>query len=126
MCEICRQTVCPSGCPNAPLWEPPTCDLCDGEARWEYDGVHLCTQCLHESVTEDAEFEDAAAFVSESRDQWHDLLDHLLDTGKLGADTLRETRFDWPKIVQDYCDGNDYFFEFLEARKDLSYRGLYE
>lgn len=126
MCEICRQTVCPSGCPNAPLWEPPTCDLCDGEARWEYDGVHLCTQCLHESVTEDAEFEDAVAFVSESRDQWHDLLDHLLDTGKLGADTLRETRFDWPKIVQDYCDGNDYFFEFLEARKDLSYRGLYE
>ena len=126
MCEICRQTVCPSGCPNAPLWEPPTCDLCDGEARWEYDGVHLCTQCLHESVTEDSEFEDAVAFVSESRDQWHDLLDHLLDTGKLGADTLRETRFDWPKIVQDYCDGNDYFFEFLEARKDLSYRGLYE
>lgn len=126
MCDVCRQTICPSGCPNAPLWEPHTCDLCDNEARWEYDGVHLCTQCLHESVTEDADFEDAVAFVSESRDQWHDLLDHLLDTGKLGADTLRETRFDWPKIVQDYCDGNDYFFEFLEARKDLSYRGILE
>jgi len=126
MCEICRQTICPSGCPSAPLWEPHACDLCENEARWEYEGLHLCTRCLRESVTEDADFEDAVAFVSESRDQWHDLLDHLLDTGKLGADTLRDTRFDWPRMVQEYCDGNDYFFEFLEARKDLSYRGLYE
>lgn len=124
MCEICRQTICPSGCPNAPLWEPPTCDFCDGEARWEYDGAHLCTRCLRKSVTEDAEFEDVVAFVSESRGRWHDLLDHLLDTGKLGADTLRETRFDWPRMVQEYCDGNDYFFEFLEAKKDLDYRRL--
>lgn len=124
MCEICRQTICPSGCPNAPIWEPPTCDLCGGEARWGYEGLYLCTRCLRESVTEDADFEDAVAFVSESRDQWHDLLDHLLDTGKLGADTIRETRFDWPGIVQEYCDGNDYFFEFLEARKDLNYRGI--
>ena len=124
MCDICRQTICPSGRPNAPLWEPHSCDLCENEARWEYDGLHLCTRCLHESVTEDAEFEDAVAFVSESRDQWHAFLDFLLDAGELGAGTLRETRFDWPGIVQEYCDGNDYFFEFLEARKDLNYRGI--
>ena len=124
MCEICRQVHCPSGCPNAPIWEPPKCDLCDREARWEYDGVRLCTRCLHESVTEDADFEDSVAFVSESRDQWHGFLDYLLDTGKLGADTLRETRFDWPNMVHCYCGGNDYFFEYLEAKKDLEYRGL--
>ena len=64
------------------------------------------------------------AFVSESRDQWHDLLDYLLDTGKLEAGTLRETRFDWPVALQEYCAGNDYFFEYLEAKKDLEYRGL--
>lgn len=124
MCEICGQVHCPSGCPNAPIWEPPKCDLCDREARWEYDGVRLCTRCLHESVTEDADFEDAVAFVSESRDQWHGFLDYLLDTGKLGADTLRETRFDWPNMVHCYCGGNDYFFEYLEAKKDLEYRGV--
>ena len=124
MCEVCRQTICPSGCPNAPLWEPHSCDLCENEARWEDDGFHLCTRCLHESITEDAEFEDMTAFVSESRDQWHNFLDFLLDSGELGADTLRKTRFDWPKAAQTYCLGNDYFFEYLEAKKDLEYRGL--
>ncbi|MCB5942622.1 hypothetical protein LJB68_13895 [bacterium 210820-DFI.6.52] len=63
-------------------------------------------------------------FISESRDQWHGFLDYLLDTGKLRADTLRETRFDWPRAAQTYCLGNDYFFEYLEAKKDLEYRGL--
>lgn len=124
MCEICRQKPCPSGCPNAPEWEPHSCDLCENEARWEYDGVHLCTRCLRESVTVDAKFEEMATFISESRDQWHNFLDFLLDSGGLVVDTLRETRFDWAKAAQTYCIGNDYFFEFLESKNDLAYRGL--
>lgn len=124
MCEICRQVHCPSGCPNAPIWEPPKCDLCGREARWEYDGVRLCTRCLRESVTEDADFEDAVAFVSESRDQWHGFLNYLLDTGKLEAGTLRETRFDWPSAVREYCSGNEDFFEYLDYNQKVHYKEL--
>ena len=86
--------------------------------------MRLCTRCLHESITEDAEFEDMTAFVSESRDQWHNFLDFLLDSGELEADTLRETRYSWPRMVREYCGGNDYFFEYLEAKKRLGIQGV--
>ncbi|MBU5419632.1 hypothetical protein KQI11_05800 [Acetanaerobacterium sp. MSJ-12] len=124
MCDVCRQTTCPSGCPNAPEWAPPECDLCDNEARWEYEGERLCTRCLVESVTEDAEFEEMIAFVSESRDQWHNFLDFLLDSGELGAETLRGTRFDWPSAVREYCSGNEDFFEYLDYNQKVHYKEL--
>lgn len=124
MCEICRQVHCPSGCPNAPLWEPPTCDLCDGEARWEYDGVHLCTRCLHESVTEDADFEEMATFVSESHDQWHNFFEYLLGFGILCKEALKNKRFNLQQAASMYCDGNEDFFEFLDEKNELGYRPL--
>ena len=52
MCEICHQTFCPSGCPNAP--EPPVfaeCDSCgteiyDGNEYYEINGCNYCEDCV--------------------------------------------------------------------------------
>lgn len=52
MCDICRFTVCPSGCPNAP--EPPLfadCEECgehiyDGDEYYEILDHKLCESCV--------------------------------------------------------------------------------
>lgn len=52
MCEICRQSMCPSGCPNAP--EPPVyteCDECDesiydGDEYYAIGDRNYCESCV--------------------------------------------------------------------------------
>lgn len=53
MCELCRKSICPGACPNAP--EPPLygeCEVCgepiyDGDECYEL-GDHLyCEACVH-------------------------------------------------------------------------------
>ena len=50
MCEECRQTYCPPGCPNAP--EPPVvlhCSCCGEpirEGELYVEDARLCTTCL--------------------------------------------------------------------------------
>ena len=52
MCEICRQYICPSGCPNAP--EPPVfvecvgcgSDIMDGDDYYDIDGDYYCEDCI--------------------------------------------------------------------------------
>lgn len=59
MCEICRRTICASGCPNAP--EPKPVDICsqcgDGilEGDEYFDGPDgaICENCMEDmSYTE--------------------------------------------------------------------------
>lgn len=55
MCEICRQYVCPSSCPNAP--EPPVfarCSMCgaeilEGEEYHEIINEPVCEECVFDS-----------------------------------------------------------------------------
>lgn len=52
MCEICRQSICPSGCPNAP--DPPLfakCEACgaeiyDGDEYYKIDDHKYCESCV--------------------------------------------------------------------------------
>lgn len=52
MCEICRQSICPSGCPNAP--DPPVfgeCVECGelilvGDDYYDFFGDPYCEKCV--------------------------------------------------------------------------------
>lgn len=52
MCEICRMTSCPQGCPNSP--EPPVVTECENCGENIYDGdeyyvildTDLCESCV--------------------------------------------------------------------------------
>ena len=52
MCDICRFSICPSGCPNAP--EPPVyaeCEECgaeiyDGDEFYEIGEHKFCEACV--------------------------------------------------------------------------------
>ena len=54
MCEICRQFICPSACPNAPA--PPVfskcygcgVDILDGDDYYDIDGDYYCEDCIDE------------------------------------------------------------------------------
>lgn len=124
MCDICRQTICPSGCPNAPEWEPPKCCFCGEVAKWELDGSPVCNACLVDQSTVDADFRDMVSYVSESRDQWHNFLDFLLDFGMVNAETLNGTNFSFPSAVCKFCTGSDDFFEYLSYNKKVEYRAI--
>lgn len=124
MCEICRQVRCPSGCPNAPLWEPPKCYFCGDEAKWELEGLPVCNACLIDQSTTDADFGDMISFVSENRNQWHNFLDFLIDTGALSANSLRGTNFNFPREVAEFCGGSDEFFDFLDYNIKVDYKAL--
>lgn len=57
MCEICKQSPCPSGCPNAD--EPKSaklCAWCDGELFvgddiYKVNGEDICTDCIESCKT---------------------------------------------------------------------------
>ena len=52
MCDICRQYICPSSCPNAD--EPKACFICsgcgdpirEGEDYWDIMGEQWCEECI--------------------------------------------------------------------------------
>ncbi|MBQ3133916.1 MAG: hypothetical protein IJC17_06570 [Clostridia bacterium] len=53
MCEICLQTPCASGCPNAAIVpERRICAWCDSpifdEYYYDIDGDTVCAECLEE------------------------------------------------------------------------------
>jgi hypothetical protein len=58
MCEECRQSRCPSGCPNAP--EPPMVHICsecgeaivDGDDYYEIGGDPYCDDCVFHKTAE--------------------------------------------------------------------------
>ena len=53
MCEYCRQSICPSSCPNAP--EPPVfAECCEcgaeillGDDYYDINGDYYCEECIH-------------------------------------------------------------------------------
>lgn len=54
MCEICRQYICPNGCPNAEDNHAETCYICE---KWIYPGEEfarieseyaVCCECLND------------------------------------------------------------------------------
>lgn len=63
ICELCRKTFCPLGCPN--YQEPPIvyeCDECgypiyDGDEVYKIEGKKYCKDCI-ESFKEYAEVVD--------------------------------------------------------------------
>lgn len=54
MCEVCRQSKCPSACPNAPapsvFAECYGCgaDIVDGDEYYDIDGDYYCENCIYE------------------------------------------------------------------------------
>jgi hypothetical protein len=55
MCDICRRSICPSSCPNAP--EPErfgTCSVCgakilDGEDYYNINDDYWCEECIRDA-----------------------------------------------------------------------------
>lgn len=65
MCEVCRYSVCPGGCPNAP--EPPVYSECwecgekiyDGDEYYHLDDHDYCEACVKGSYrTAEVEVEE--------------------------------------------------------------------
>ena len=58
MCKICRQTICPSGCPNAPEPTPVyRCDSCGepiyaGDTYYYINYERWCEDCIDEARSE--------------------------------------------------------------------------
>lgn len=62
MCDVCRHTICPHNCPNAP--EPKSVFICSGcgkkiyEGDYYYDilGEQFCESCI-EDAKKEAEYD---------------------------------------------------------------------
>ena len=56
MCEICKQTPCSSGCPNAELTKVCECEMCgadiyEGEVMFVIDDCNYCQDCIRQCKT---------------------------------------------------------------------------
>lgn len=113
MCEICRQTICPSGCPNAPLDAPPPLCLCGKRATYRVDGLPLCKDDAMKTVNCVSLYSDKVDYVL---DDIPHFFQYLKEFGKIGREELYSTTFNWTAQVTDYCDEtNDDYFEWLLA-----------
>lgn len=55
MCEICRSSICPSGCPNYEPKEVYTCKICgepieEGEEYYEMDAEFYHEDCFEDNA----------------------------------------------------------------------------
>lgn len=56
MCEVCRQTPCCSGCPNAEPTRICICEMCgediyEGETMYVIDDYKYCENCIDQCKT---------------------------------------------------------------------------
>ncbi len=58
MCELCRQSPCPSRCPNAEVGMPPYfCDACGrplyvGDTAYAIEERVYCAECVEDGIFE--------------------------------------------------------------------------
>lgn len=108
MCEICRQTICPSGCPNAPLDDWPRCECCGQDAVGLFEGKALCVRHLEDTAFSLAGAEDRNEFL---QDHWQQFCGYLRVVG--GEEFLLSQEYDVESLVADFCENflaETYFF----------------